>query len=64
MLVGNTEKSDEYEALYDRRVEAIESLLWNETDGTYYDYDLTKQSHNRYLLVASSGVFNFQKLNA
>jgi len=43
--IGNTTASAEFATFYENRVNAIENILWNENDGTYYDYSILSNSH-------------------
>jgi len=43
--IGNATASAEFANFYDNRVNAIENILWNENDGTYYDYSIVSNSH-------------------
>nr|CAB3267232.1 trehalase-like [Phallusia mammillata] len=48
-LIGNDAKSALFNDRYKARVEAIESVLWNEEKGSYFDYIVsTKQHHRKY----------------
>uniref|UniRef100_H2Z8Q7 Trehalase n=1 Tax=Ciona savignyi TaxID=51511 RepID=H2Z8Q7_CIOSA len=45
--IGNLTEADKYLENYSKRVMAIEALMWNENDGSYYDYVLSDNSPNR-----------------
>ncbi|XP_076802688.1 trehalase-like isoform X2 [Clavelina lepadiformis] len=48
-ILGNISLASQYRAYYNRRAEAIESVLWNDEDGTYYDLVIsTGQQNKRY----------------
>ena len=39
-----------YDEKYIARTQAIEDILWNETDGIYYDYQISAKQQNKYTL--------------
>lgn len=46
-LSGNVEKSDFYKKEFDRIQNVIKWLLWDETDGAWYDFNLITMDRNR-----------------
>lgn len=46
-FIGKQELAESYLEKYRNRVEAIEKILWNDKDGTYYDFVMSQTSHNR-----------------
>lgn len=38
---------------YNQRVDAIEKFLWHEEDGTYYDYSISHELHNRFVAYST-----------
>ncbi len=53
-LKGNKEKSDLFVDRYEKRAQLINSILWNENNNFYFDYNLKSKSFtNVYSLAAS-----------
>ena len=49
--LGNEEMAIKYDENFAMRAEAIERLLWNEKDGTYYDYQLSSNTQNKFVKI-------------
>ncbi|XP_078490269.1 trehalase isoform X1 [Ciona intestinalis] len=46
-IIGNNTQATAFEEKYEKRVQAIESVLWNGDDNSYYDYIATESSQNK-----------------
>ena len=44
---GNESEAATYDETNAVRVEAMETLLWNEEDGAYYDYEISSKTQNK-----------------
>lgn len=44
---GNELAALEYDNKYEERTHAIEQLLWDDEDGTYYDYQISAKKQNK-----------------
>jgi len=54
---GQTDKADEFEKHEETFRTGIDQVLWNEEDGTYYDYDLTNQQQRKAFFVTNVAPF-------
>ena len=54
---GQTDKADEFEKHENTFRTGIDQVLWNEEDGTYYDYDLTNQQQRKAFFVTNVAPF-------
>ena len=47
-VVGDEEKAEEYSNIQEDLNEAIDAVLWNEEDGSWYDFDLIHGCQRRF----------------
>lgn len=51
LITGHGNKTADYASRAERRLAAMEAVLWNEEDGIWYDYDLEEQEpRNRFFI--------------